>query len=113
MATFEQFAAEYASDILDSIRKDGFGQVRNLNESTIRASHTAATLQQIAHQIDGLTYEKDGEYLTESDKTRLYTFVAEQLSADNNHVVKLAVRAARNDDFASLVDLVSQIIGGS
>lgn len=112
MATFEEIALRFARQIQMSLNQDGFGKRQNLTESTVRVSVTASTLREIADELDRLTYEETGRFLSEHDKTQLCVLVAEQLVADNNYAVRTAVRAARNDDFAILVDIVSQIIQG-
>jgi len=112
MATFEDFAEQYASRIRTAIREDGFSTAARLTAQELRASRTLTALKAVDSEINGLVMSETKEPLTAEQKRRIYQGIAKELGLFDLTIGESMVKAASNDDITDLVDYIDQIIRG-
>ena len=101
MATFQEFAEQYAARVCAALLTDGFTRTASVEASTVQYSQTAAVLKNIAAEIDSATV--DDRPISNLDKDRLLTLIGQELTLEEPGDFIFTIKAASNDAYMELV----------
>jgi hypothetical protein len=109
MATFRDIGGQYAGKIRAAIAKDGLTKTASLSASSLRGTHVVSALREIAASLDK-DWTIDGRPLTEEEKRAIAKEAGLALGLLQPEEFHLSVRAASNDEYAELVEHISNIL---
>jgi len=109
MPTFTEISADYAQKLQAAIRKDSFTKSASLSETVVRYSATARALKDISTALDN-DWKVGDEPLTQEQKDRITTGIAEELGIQETVIIQRAVKASSNDSYLQLVSDIGQIL---
>ncbi|SGZ09748.1 hypothetical protein [Moritella viscosa] len=112
MATFNEFARQYAQRIKDAIRRDGFRPNQRISSSDIARSYTLSEAKSVKQDIDNLVFTSTNQPLSEADKRKIVEQIDVELGLPKRKLNEKFVSNASNDDFSDMADEIENILRG-